>query len=73
MPVGVVDPFEVIDVKQDHCKWVVMSAGRCSLILKFVFKMPAVVKAGERIGPAHEVELGIALPQLILQLFDMHG
>ena len=50
-----------------------VAAGVGLLAHEFLVEMAAVVQAGERIGAAHPIQVGIALSELVLQLLDVHG
>ena len=43
------------------------------LPFELLLEVPAVVQTGQRVRPAHPVQLDVALAQLVLQLLDVYG
>jgi hypothetical protein len=69
---GVVDSLEVVDVDNDHSQRAVVAACGAVDLAEPFFAVAAVVQPGEGIGSAHQVELGAAISELVLQLFGPH-
>ena len=60
MPLGVVDPFEVIDVQHQDRQRLIMSAGGLAYLEQLLVGMAAIEDSRQPVDPTERVELRVA-------------